>query len=86
VKKNIARNVSSDTVIKTKEVIIPELERIMEQHADHPVHYWNDREVKLLKRYYNKIPIDKLMKEFPNRTLHAVRCQAYILGISHHPK
>jgi len=61
-----------------KEIKIPELEREAEKYS--LVTYWTEDEIQILKKYYGRVPTQKLAS-FLNRSYEATKCKAKALGI-----
>jgi hypothetical protein len=55
----------------TEDIIIPELEEIMKTFTPH--RFWNDKEIKILKKYYKKVPKHELLKYLPGRTYKSIQ-------------
>lgn len=56
----------------TDDIIIPELDEIMKTYIPQS-QLWNEKEVKILKKYYNNVPKEKLLKYLPGRSW--IACQ-----------
>ncbi|MCE5190933.1 MAG: SANT/Myb domain-containing protein [Actinomycetia bacterium] len=60
---------------KTDALIVPELEAMLGTY--HPRNVpWTKAEDEILRRYYNRVPIDALMKHLPGRTVAAAKDRA----------
>jgi hypothetical protein len=70
--------------IHETEVIIPELEKIIEQNQCNKTagHYWKISEENLLRRYYGRVNVSEIATYLPGRTLHAISCKARDLGLA----
>ena len=62
-----------------KEIIVPDLEQELNQYIPTG---WGDREIELIDRYYNRVPLPALMKHLPGKSKNAVQCMASKLGVT----
>lgn len=62
-------------------ILIPELEEAMAKQV--VPREWTPREIAILKRYYNRVPLRVLKDHLPGRTRDAIRTKAQHMDLSY---
>ena len=76
------KGIQSNTKIEpcgSNMIIIPDLEQAAEQYRPHG---WTTKELAILTKYYNRVPVLLLMKHLPGKTKSAIQGKAVVLGLT----